>query len=301
MAGGANPQQTQTPQQNGVFGQSAGAYNAALGGTQAAAAGPNIGAFMNPYTEQVTGNTLDSLERQRQMATNNMGAQATQAGAFGGSRHGVADAMTNEGFARQGADTFGQLQQQGFNTALGGAQNQQQVGLDAARQMGSLSNMGFGFGQQIGQQQAQQGGQQQALMQQLMNAGRQQYAGFAGAPQAALNLPLQALGGAQFGQSTTETKQPGLFDYLTLGASAVASDPRLKENVQHVGDIDGVRFYNWDWNEEGLKVASPGQGTFGVMADELQKTHPELVTTGADGYLRVNYSGLKGEIIGGLY
>ena len=236
---------------NGVFGQSAGAYNAALGGTQAAAAGPNIGAFMNPYTEQVTGNTLDSLERQRQMATNNMGAQASAAGAFGGSRHGVADAMTNEGFARQGADTFGRLQQQGFNTALGGAQNQQQVGLQAANQMGNLSNMGFGFGQQIGQQQAQQGGQQQALMQQLMNAGRQQYAGFTGAPQQALNLPLQALGGAEFGGSTTETQKRGLFDYLTLGATvAGASDPRLKENVQHVGDIDSIRFYNWDWKKK---------------------------------------------------
>jgi len=220
MAGGANPQQTQTPQQNGVYGQSAGAYNAALGGTAAAAAGPNIGAFMNPYTSQVTGNTLDSLERQRQMATNTMGAQATQAGAFGGSRHGVADSLTNEAFARQGADTFGQLQQQGFNTALGGAQNQQNIGLQAAGQMGNLSNMGFGFGQQIGQQQAQQGQQQQALMQGLMDAGRQQYAGFAGAPERALNLPLQALGGAQFGKSETQTKKPGLFDYLSLGFGA---------------------------------------------------------------------------------
>jgi hypothetical protein len=303
MAGGANPQQTQTPQQSGVYGQSAGAYNAALGGTAAAAAGPNIGAFMNPYTSQVTDNTLKSLERQRQMATNTMGAQATQAGAYGGSRHGVADSLTNEAFARQGADTFGQLQQQGFNTALGGAQNQQNIGLQAAGQMGNLSNMGFGFGQQIGQQQAQQGQQQQQLMQQLMNAGRQQYAGFAGAPERALNLPLQALGGAQFGKSETTTKSPGLFDYLTLGAQTAGSifgpsDPRLKENIQHVGDIDGIRFYNWDWNEEGKRVADVSQATFGVMADELQKTHPQLVTTGADGYLRVNYAGLKGELLG---
>jgi hypothetical protein len=292
MAGGANPQQTQTPQQNGVFGQSAGAYNAALGGTAAAGAGPNIGAFMNPYTEQVTGNTLDSLERQRQMATNNMGAQATQAGAFGGSRHGVADAMTNEGFARQGADTFGQLQQQGFNTALGGAQNQQQIGLQAANQMGNLSNMGFGFGERIGQQQAQQGGQQQALMQQLMNAGRQQYQGYASAPQQALNLPMQALGGAQYGQTSTQSKQPGLFDYLTMGATAAASDPRLKENVRYAGNVGDVSFYSWDWNEAGKKIADPAQPTFGVMADELQKTHPELVRFGSDGFLRVDYAGL---------
>jgi hypothetical protein len=135
MAGGGNPQQTQAPMgaqpmaqpmqpqggQPNVYDQSAGAYNAALGGTQQAMAGPNIGAFMNPYQDMVTGGALNDLERQRQMATNTMDAQAGQAGAFGGSRHGVAQGATNEGFARQGANMFAGLQSQGFNTALGGA------------------------------------------------------------------------------------------------------------------------------------------------------------------------------------
>lgn len=220
MAGGANPQAVQQPS---VYNQSAGAYNAALGGTAAAAAGPNIGQFMNPYTDMVTGNTLQDLERQRQMATNTMGAQATQAGAFGGSRHGIADAATNQAFARQGAQTFGNLQSQGFNTALGAAQNQQNVGLQAAGQLGNLANMGFGFGNQIADRQQAQGGMQQGMQQMLIDAARGQFAGYAGAPTQSLLPGQSALSGSQFGQTTTEKRNPGLFDYLTLGVQAAGA------------------------------------------------------------------------------
>lgn len=218
MAMAGNPQQAQTTAQPNVYNQSAGAYNAALQGTAAAGAGPNIGAFMNPFTRSVTNQTLGDLERQRQMQTNTLGAQASQAGAFGGSRHGVAEALTNEAFARQGANTLANLNQQGFNTALGAAQAQQGLGLQAAGQMGNLANLGFGFGQQIAGQQAQQGAQQQALQQALIDAARGQYGGFTSAPQQALTLPLAALGASNLGQSTQTTSQsPGLFNMLSLG------------------------------------------------------------------------------------
>ena len=158
-------------------------------------AGPNIGQFMNPYTSMVTGQTLSDLERQRQMAVNTTGAQATQAGAFGGSRHGVAEALTNEGFARQGAQTFGNLQQQGFNTALGAAQAQQGTLMSGAAQLGQLGNQAFNTGRTISQDQMQQGLMQQGLQQALIDAARGQYAGFTGAPTAvAVHLPLAALG-----------------------------------------------------------------------------------------------------------
>lgn len=216
MAGAGNPQQAAQPN---VYGQSAGAYQGALGATGAAMAGPQIGRFMNPYTQMVTGNTLQDLERQRQMQTNTLGAQAQAAGAFGGSRHGVAEALTNEAFARQGAQTFGNLQQQGFNTALGAAQNQQNLMMRGGSQLGNLANLGFGFGQQIGQQQMQQGALQQALQQRLIDAAQAQYSGFTGAPEASLQLPMAALGAANMGQkSETITQKPGLFDYLTMAA-----------------------------------------------------------------------------------
>jgi hypothetical protein len=112
---------------------------------------------------------------------------------------------------------FGNLQQQGFNTALGAAQNQQRTQLGAAGQMGQLGQQAFNTGQSIQQQQMQQGMMQQAMQQQLIDAARQQYQGYTGAPQAALSAPLQALGQTPVPQSQTTTSKPGLFDYLGAG------------------------------------------------------------------------------------
>jgi len=184
-------------------------------GTQQAMQGPNIGQFMNPYTQQVTQNTLADMERQRQMAMNTMGAQASSAGAFGGSRHGVAEALTNEGFARQGAQAFGNLQQQGFNTALGAAQNQQQMQMGGAAQTGALAGQAFNTGQAIQDRQERQGLLQQGMQQALIDAAKQQYAGYTGAPMQALSAPLAALGSTPEQQYTqTQSQKPGLLSYL---------------------------------------------------------------------------------------
>jgi hypothetical protein len=247
MAGAANPS---TAQPN-VFGQSAGALTNAMRGaesamafrpqqvsTQTAAGG--ISTYMNPYTQSVIDTSMADLERQRQMQMNQLGAQASAAGAFGGSRQGVAESLTNEAFARQGGQLASGLRQQGFNTALGASQqdvsNFLQAGLanqgaeqqaaalraQAASQLGNLAQTGFGMGMDINQQQMQQGMLQQALQQQLIDTARAQYGGFTGAPQASLGLPMAALGAANMGQQTqTGTYNPGLFDYLSLGVSAI--------------------------------------------------------------------------------
>jgi len=214
---GLNSNPTIAPQGSFNVNQAAaGGLQQAMQGTQAAMQGPNIGQFMNPYTQQVTQNTLADLERQRQMQMNTMGAQASNAGAFGGSRHGVAEALTNEGFARQGAQAFGNLQQQGFNTALGAAQNQQQLQMGGAAQTGALANQAFNTGQAIQDRQERQGLLQQGLQQALIDAAKQQYDSYTGAPQQALSAPLAALGVAQEGgaKTTTESQSPGLLSYL---------------------------------------------------------------------------------------
>lgn len=179
----------------------------------AAAQGPNISQFMNPYTSMVTDNALADLERQRQMQINATGAAAGRAGAFGGSRHGVAEAQTNLGFGRQGAELFGNLQQQGFNTALQAAQNQQGI-------QSGLAGQGFGFGQAIGAQQAKEGEDMRNIFQQLLDASKGQYEGFTGAPKDALNTILAALGGMPNESTATTSQNPGLIDYLTLGLMA---------------------------------------------------------------------------------
>jgi hypothetical protein len=152
------------------------------------------------------------------------------------------------------------------------------------------------MGQSITQQQMQQGAMQQAINQALIDAGRSQYGGFTGAPGQSLNATLAALGGANMGQQTqTTTQQPGLFNYLALAASSL-SDIRLKDDIKPAGEVGGVRFYTWNWNETGKRLADPKQPTFGVIADEVAVSHPQHVSRGADGYLRVNYAGLIGEL-----
>lgn len=125
-------------------------------GTQADQISPeelNMEQFQNPYQQQVVDRTMADLDRGRQMAIGQGEDQALMAGAFGGSRHGVADAETNRAFADQAARTSAQLNAQGFNTALGAAQQQQQTdlaaqqanqsaGLDAAR-LGLLGSQGL--------------------------------------------------------------------------------------------------------------------------------------------------------------
>ena len=242
----------------------------------------SLSPYMNPYESQVVGQTLSDLERSRQMQQNLLGAQATAAGAFGGSRQGIAEAETNRAFAEQAARTAGQLRQAGFGQAQQAAQQDiasrmqaalanQQAGLQAgmtsaqlqqqanlanqqamqqagmfgaeagmeaqrlnqlaglqgaqqrlgaAGQLADIANLGFGIGRQANLDLAQQGMMQQMMQQALIDAGKQQYAGFQGAPQQALNQQISALQGANLGQQTqTGTFNPGLFNYLQLGAS----------------------------------------------------------------------------------
>ena len=189
--------------------------------------------YTNPYESQVVQQSLDDLERSRLMAQNVGGAQASAANAFGGSRQGIAEAETNRAFADQAARTASGLRQTGYQNAQAmerQAQMQnQQAGLSgeqqrmaAGQQLGSLSNLGFGMGQTIQSRMDQQGAMQQALNQQLINAGKQQYAGYTGAPAQSLQYLLQAVGGAPASQETTQGYSPGLFDYLTLAGTTYA-------------------------------------------------------------------------------
>ena len=389
----------------------------------------DIAQYMNPYTQQVIEAGQQDIERQRQMASNQLGAQAQAARAFGGSRQAVQEGILAGEAARQAGQLSAQQRQAGFQQAIQSGQfdigqtqaartlasqqemqastlNQQaaemaaareqaaragnmqaanafavqqaqfeqqanaanqaafntraqaqasleqqaglagsaqeaarlsqqagltqQAGLSnqaainaammqqaanrqaanqanfggqfqaagiqsgAASQLGNLSNLGFGFGQQITAQQQQQGAQQQMLQQALIDAAKSQYAGFTGAPQASLGLPIQALTGMPSMGSTT-SQQPGLLNYLGL-AAGLFSDVRLKENVKPAGKLGGVQFYTWDWNEEGKRIANPNQPTFGVMADEVALSHPQHVSRGDDGYLRVHYADLIREL-----
>jgi hypothetical protein len=152
-------------QQAGTTGVGAPTTQAGIGSVLQAQAGPNISQFYNPYQSYV----LDEINRQAQMAQNQLSGQAIQAGAFGGGREGVQRAEQER--ARLGA--VGQAQQQGFQTALGAAQNQQQIGLQAGQQLGQLGVQQQAMSQADINQLMAGGGLQRQLTQQALDAERQ--------------------------------------------------------------------------------------------------------------------------------
>ena len=151
----------------GTTGVGSGTVGQGISQIQGAAApigAQQIAQYLNPYQSYVT----DEIARQSQMMQNKLGAQAIGAGAFGGGREGVQQAELQG----RALSAMGQAQAQGFNTALGAAQRQQQVGLAAGQQLGAL-----GAGQQqMAQADLQQlmgaGGVQRQLAQQALDAQR---------------------------------------------------------------------------------------------------------------------------------
>jgi len=211
------PQPLPAPGGFNVNQAAAGALQQAMGGTMGAMTGPlQVGQYMNPYQQAVIERTQQDIERQRQMAANQLGAQATAAGAFGGSRQGVAEGVLAGEYGRMGADIAAQQRQAGYSQAMQSAMADRAARLGAAQQLAGLGQQAFGTGQAIQQQQMQQGLLQQALQQQLIDAARGQYAGYIGSPMAATQAPLAALGVTPVPQTTTQGMQPGLFDYLKL-------------------------------------------------------------------------------------
>jgi hypothetical protein len=315
-------------------------------------ASTDLSAYFNPYENQVVQNTLSDINMAGLAQQNELEAQASRSGAFGGSRHGVAlsglgseltrqsgqaaAALRQAGFqnaqqmaqqdiagrmqadlANQGANlnadtTTAQLAQQAAmgNQAAANAMTQFNVGnnltaqqlnqsaglqgsqqrLNASNQLANIGNLGFGMGQEIQAGMARDGALQQATQQAIIDQAKNQYAAYTGMPASTIGYLSQALGATTVPQSQETTKQLGLMDYLSAGASiASMSDRRLKKNIESIGELNnGVKIYKWDWNEVGEEVGMVGSG-IGVIAQEVAETMPEAVLEADNGYLMVDY------------
>lgn len=74
-------------------------------------------AYMDPYKQQVIDRTVAEMERSNQRRRLADDTRATQAGAFGGSRHAVLDSLREEDFDRQLGNTVASLYDQGYSRA----------------------------------------------------------------------------------------------------------------------------------------------------------------------------------------
>jgi hypothetical protein len=153
---------------SGVTGVGQPTVGSAVSGVQGAMApigAQQISQYLNPYQSYVT----DEIARQGQMMQNQLGAQAVNAGAFGGGREGVQQAELQG----RTLSEMGRAQAQGFQTALGAAQQQQQVGLQGGQLLGQLGAQQQQMAQGDINQLMAAGGLQRQLAQQALDAQRQ--------------------------------------------------------------------------------------------------------------------------------
>jgi hypothetical protein len=297
MAGMYQPQQVQTRFNAPMVGTSGFTPTVGTGGTTPSVtagqlSGANIAQYQNPYTQQVIDAAAADTLRNAQIGLNQLGTEASRAGAFGGSRHGVAMGEMGRGVAQMLGQQAAGLRQAGFQNAQQAAQfdigtgmqaqqaNQQAAANDLARRLqaqgmnqtaalqvaqrqlqagqlnqsaiqqaqqmglqgqqlnqaaglqgaafnlgaaGQLANLGqqsFGYGQAVNQGLQQQGAQQQALQQALIDSAKAQFAGYTAHPATTIGYTSAALGATPVAMQSQQTRQPGLFDYLTLAATA---------------------------------------------------------------------------------
>lgn len=224
----------------------------AVGQTQAPTlAQTDVSQYMSPYTEQVIQRGEADIARQREQALNALGAQATRAGAFGGSRFGLAEGETYGQYGRMAADMAARQREQAYNQAMQAAQYdvtaqrsaaEQAAAREQAARMANLQSAFTGLGYQqsgaaglsgLGQtmfgqgmrgleQQQRAAALAQQQQQQMLDAARMQTLANLGYPGQALQTGTSILGGLPQASITTPGS-PGLFGIL----SGFASLPKI--------------------------------------------------------------------------
>lgn len=203
----------------------------------------NVGAYMNPYIQNVESQALGNMERAYRQNLNTIGDQAINARAFGGSRQGIAEGVAAAENARSMGDLSAQLRAQGYsqatdlmgqdmarsmqaqmanqNAGLQGAQ----LNLSAANSLGDLTASGQTAYLQGLQQAMSAGGMNRDYEQALLNQDINRYDAMSNIPQNQLNILLAALGGTQVPTSTTQ-RTPTSGNFLTGAAGgALAGAP----------------------------------------------------------------------------
>lgn len=229
-------------QQMGALAQQAGAGTQLLESGIAGLKGatgmydPSLGReFMNPYQQQVIDESLRQINRQGDIAQQEMQAQAARAGAFGGSREGVQRAALQRALAGQKNAAITNALYQGY----GASQQQAQQAFEAAKaREGQTYSQIAGFAPMYGNiagQQANIYGQQSQLGQ-------------------ALGQGIGALAGQQFGIGA-QTAQ-GLGSLATQMGNLGVQQGALGQTGQQMGITDVNFLYNLGAEQQKAAQAS---------------------------------------------
>lgn len=216
-------------QDQNVFQQASSAYT---GGQQGLAhvANPNamfntMNQFANPYKEKVLDATLKRMQERRARDLSGIKAQAAQAGAYGGARHGLVEAEYMDDYGQQENEVISRLLQDSFVTSADLASTS--LGHTAGASSGLIESapVGFNMGTAATSGVERAGTIQQQLLQSILRQAGAQYEGYANYPNTALGTAMAGLQGNPLTAANTQTQQfnPGLLNYLQLGGGVYAA------------------------------------------------------------------------------
>ena len=127
-----------------------------LAGAQFEPTAANIQRFMDPYQQSVTQEAIKEIDRQAAMAQNKLAGDAVRAGAFGGSRFGIAQSELARSAQDLRSRRIFEDMSRNFQQAQQAAQTANQQRQQAAQVFGQLGTQASRIGQdfaQLGQQQ----------------------------------------------------------------------------------------------------------------------------------------------------
>ena len=184
----------------------------------------NVGSYMSPYMQNVVDISKREAARQSGIMGQQQQAQATQAGAFGGSRDAIMRAERERNLGQQ----LGDIQDRGMQSAYDSAANQFRQGLTQDVAINQLQN--------------QYGGQQQQQAQKGLDIGYQDFLNQQNYPYKQLGFMSDLLRGLPLGQqSTQQIYQPPPSTMATLGGLGMGAYglSRMAEGGQVEGYADG--------------------------------------------------------------
>lgn len=250
----------------------------------------NVQDYMNPYTNEVINRSVDDAGRAFQTNMNGISANAVGAGAFGGSRQGVAEGVAAAENARNVGDMSAQLRAQGFDTASGllnqdlaRSMQGQQMRMDAGAQLGQIAQAGSDMNAKnttlaatLGEQQRQV--QQSQLQEQYAKWKEQQDSDLRG-----INLRIAALGATPYGstQSQTSTASGGGNGLMSLAGGALGllpfmfSDRNEKTDIKKLGKDPKTGLDMYAYRYKGDPKSYPK--VVGPMAQDIEKKNPGAV------------------------
>jgi len=179
-------------------------------------------AFMDPYQQNVTNEALKEIDRQSQMASNQLAGKAVQAGAFGGSRFGLQQSELARNTQDLKSRRIFEDLSRNFQQAQATAQAANTQRLQQGQQFGNLGKQTSGIGgmmaglgaqtQQLGQSDVNQlmgiGGMQQQQLQRQFDVNTANIAAMENAPFQRLSASAGIMGQLLPGGAGTQVVAP---------------------------------------------------------------------------------------------